>query len=234
MKEAVILAGGLGTRLQSVVNDRPKCMALVAEQPFLKYLFDDLEKKGFAHVVLSLGYKSDIVLEWISGMNYSFEISYVIEDEPLGTGGAILFASQKIKGDLFFVLNGDTYFDVNTSDLVDFQALHNADISIGLKPMLDFDRYGSVEIDNSTRIIRFNEKQYQKEGLINGGVYLVNKKVLRDNKQARFSFEKDILENKIDSLKIYGLIQDKYFIDIGIPTDYKKANIDFLKFDDLK
>lgn len=229
MKECIILAGGLGTRLQTVVNDRPKCMALVANQPFLKYILDFLKREKFDHVILSLGYKSNIVIDWINNVDYKFSIEYVLEKEPLGTGGAINYASEKIKSDYFYILNGDTFFDVDTQKMENLHIENDSDISLALKPMTDFDRYGSVDIDIKGRIIGFKEKTFQKEGLINGGLYLINKSVLSKNLPNKFSFEKEILEDKFLSLKIYGSIQDRYFIDIGIPTDYDKANIDFFR-----
>lgn len=229
MKECIILAGGLGTRLQSVVKDLPKCMAEVAGSPFLKYILDYTVKQGFQHVVLSLGYKADIVLDWINEQEYPLEISYVIEGTPLGTGGAIGFAFSKIKGDLAFVLNGDTYFDIDCSQLLHFHSKHSADISLALKSMQNFDRYGSVELDDANRILRFNEKQPCTDGLINGGIYVINKELFNIlDLPERFSFEKDIMENQVSSLKIYGCSQDRYFIDIGIPSDFEKANKDFL------
>lgn len=230
MKEAIVLAGGLGTRLQSVVNDRPKCMAEVAGKPFLKYIFDYLQREKFSHVILSLGYKYEYVLDWLSNENYPFTVSYVIEEEPLGTGGAIKYAAQKAQRDRLFVLNGDTFFDIDSDNLESFHTDKQADITLALKPMVDFNRYGSVSIDQDGRIVRFNEKQYQPKGLINGGVYLLNKRIFDNISSNKFSFEKEVFENKVEELKIYGNIQDTYFIDIGIPSDYEKANTDFLNF----
>lgn len=230
MKEAIVLAGGFGTRLQTVVSDKPKCMATVAGKPFLKYIFDYLEKENFSHLILSLGYKSGYILEWLSDKSFPFLVSYVIEEEPLGTGGAIKYAAGKAKTDDVFILNGDTFFDINTDHLLETHNENKADITLALKPMTNFDRYGSVELDNKNRIICFNEKQNQTEGLINGGVYFLNKKVFDSIPFNKFSFEKDILEEKINELNIYGNIQNSYFIDIGIPSDYEKANIDFLNF----
>lgn len=231
MKECIILAGGLGTRLQTVVNDRPKCMAEIAGKPFLKYLFDYLNKEGFTHIVLALGFKADFVIDWLNNNEWAFSISYVIEEEPLGTGGAIKYASSKIVNSDFFVFNGDTFFKVDTDRLCDYHANNQSEITLALKPMSDFDRYGSVEINNDGRIVRFNEKQYQSHGLINGGVYLINKKVFDDwVMPSKFSFEKDILEAKLNEVNIYGCVQDNYFIDIGIPSDYEKANTDFIDF----
>lgn len=229
MKECIILAGGFGTRLQSVVNDRPKCMAEVAGKPFLTYLFDYLTQEGFTHIILALGYKSDFVLEWLAETDRSVCVSYVIEEQPLGTGGAIKYAATKALGNQVFVVNGDTFFRVNTSELEAYHKKQDSDVTLALKPMADFDRYGSVDLDAEDRIVQFNEKQYQKEGLINGGVYFINKSVLENpNLPEKFSFEKNILEGSLNELGIYGCVQDTYFIDIGIPTDYDKANVDFV------
>lgn len=228
MKECIILAGGLGTRLQSVVKDVPKCMADVAGKPFLYHLFNYVNRGAFGHVILSLGYKSDVVLEWLENKTFPFQISYVKEDEPLGTGGAIKLAFAQVFGESAYVINGDTFFDISTDILSDFHIQKNASISLALKPMIDFDRYGSVELDEKERIIRFNEKQYCKEGLINGGVYLINKEVFSSvNLPEKFSFEKDVMEAHLQDIEIYGKSFDDYFIDIGIPSDFEKANKDF-------
>ncbi|MFV0536754.1 MAG: nucleotidyltransferase family protein [Dysgonomonas sp.] len=228
MKECIILAGGLGTRLQSVVKDMPKCMADVAGEPFLYHLFNYANREAFGHIILSLGYKADVVLEWLENKTFPFQISYVKEDEPLGTGGAIKLAFGQVFGESAYVINGDTFFDINTDFLYDFHVQKNASISLALKPMNDFDRYGSVELDEKERIICFNEKQYCKEGLINGGVYLINKEVFSSfDLPEKFSFEKDIMEAYLDDIEIYGKNFDDYFIDIGIPSDFEKANKDF-------
>jgi len=228
MKTGVILAGGFGTRLQSVVKDVPKCMAEVAGKPFLKHMFNYLEKESFDHIVLSLGYKADIIEEWIKTEDFPFTISTVIEKEPLGTGGAIAFAFREIESTKAYVFNGDTFFDVETDQLYALHFDKKSDISIALKPMQDFDRYGSVDIDNNQRIINFNEKKYCKKGLINGGMYLINRDLFkRLALNDKFSFEKDVLESRINELAIYGCLQEGYFIDIGIPGDFEKANVDF-------
>lgn len=228
MKECIILAGGLGTRLQSVVKDVPKCMAEVAGNPFLKYLFDYAAKQEIEHIILALGYKSDIIIDWLAKQSLPFDISYVIEKEPLGTGGAIQYAFSKIKSEKAYIINGDTYFDVDLEKFSNSHISKKADISLALKPMTDFDRYGSVLLDTQDRIIRFNEKKHCQQGLINGGTYLVNKNIFAKlNLPQKYSFEKDILESKINDIRIYGYEQDSYFIDIGIPSDFEKANKDF-------
>lgn len=227
MKECIILAGGFGTRLQSVVKDVPKCMAEVAGKPFLYYIFDYLQTQDVSHVILSLGYKADVVIDWLNKNKYPFRASYVIENEPLGTGGAIKFAMTKAESNSVFVINGDTFFSVDFSEFNSFHIQKKGDISLCLKPMLDFDRYGSVELDNH-RIVKFNEKKHCQLGLINGGVYLINKPLFESlNLPERFSFEKDILENTALDIAILGYESNAYFIDIGIPEDFAKANNDF-------
>ncbi len=226
--ECIILAGGFGTRLQSVVSDVPKSMALVANRPFLEYLFEYLEQQDIKHVVLSLGYKADVVIDWLKLQQRKFDISYQIEETPLGTGGAIKFAFEKIQGDSAFIINGDTFFDVNLNRFQTFHKSSDADISIVLREMSEFDRYGSVNIASDNRITRFNENKYCKSGLINGGTYLINKVTFeRLNTRQQFSFEKDVLEAHISDIQIYGHIENGYFIDIGIPSDFEKANLDF-------
>lgn len=228
-KECIILAGGLGTRLREVVSDVPKCMAEVAGKPFLSYLLDWCKVQSFGRVILSLGYLSEVVTSWVEKNEYPFEIIYAKEEEPLGTGGAIKLAMQSVLGERAVVINGDTFFDVDITELYTFHNEKSANISLALKPMTDFDRYGRVELNTDNRIIAFIEKQQCREGLINGGVYLIDKDVLLSDKELplKFSFEKNILEAKINTLPIYGNIQDTYFIDIGIPEDYRKANVDF-------
>ncbi len=228
-KECIILAGGLGTRLREVVSDVPKCMAEVAGKPFLSYLLDWCKVQSFGRVILSLGYLSEVVTSWIEKNEYPFEIIYAKEEEPLGTGGAIKLAMRSVLGERAVVINGDTFFDVDITELYTVHNEKSANISLALKPMTDFDRYGRVELNTDNRIIAFIEKQQCREGLINGGVYLIDKDVLLSDKELplKFSFEKNILEAKINTLPIYGNIQDTYFIDIGIPEDYRKANVDF-------
>lgn len=231
MREAIILVGGLGTRLQSVVNDRPKCMALVANRPFLKYLLDYLKLYKVDHVILSLGYKYEIILDWLKNQDYPFKVSYVIEDQPLGTGGGIQLATKKLISDTCFILNGDTFFDVDLNVMEKFHFEKLADITLALKSMKDSDRYGSVEINADGKILKFLEKKYCSEGLINGGVYFMNKSIFNKcSLPYKFSFEKEVLEAQVHNLDIVGFPSDCYFIDIGIPSDYAKANVDFQNY----
>jgi D-glycero-alpha-D-manno-heptose 1-phosphate guanylyltransferase len=223
IKEAIILAGGFGTRLRSVVADVPKCMAPVNGIPFINFLFAYLKHEGVQRFILSLGYKSEIVIDYINRTFKDSDIEYVVEDKPLGTGGAIKLACNKVIGTDVLILNGDTLFNIDLKYFSEFHKHKKADFTTALKQMKNFSRYGSVEIDNNSMIMSFNEKQFCANGLINGGVYLLKKDAfLQSDFPEVFSFEKDFLEAKINLRKFYGLPCDYYFIDIGVPEEYEE------------
>ncbi len=228
IKEAIILAGGLGTRLRDAVPDLPKCMAQVADRPFLFYVINYLRSEGIEKFIFSLGYKHEIIEAYLNDQFPTLNYQCAIESEPLGTGGAIQLANSKTSQENVLITNGDTLFKI---DLAELSALHfkkNADATLALKPMVDFDRYGIVETDENNAIINFREKQFCSKGNINGGSYILNIKSFKENKWPKvFSFEKDFLES--NEFNLYGSVQDKYFIDIGIPEDYKKAQTEFAK-----
>ncbi len=222
---AVILAGGLGTRLKQVINDLPKPMAMVNGKPFLHYLFVYLTQQKVKRAIVSVGYKAFVIESFFGDKYLDVEITYSREDEPLGTGGGIKKAFEHIDKSAF-VLNGDTFFDVDLADLEKFHTENNADLSLALKPMQNFDRYGTVET-NGTRVTSFQEKKFVANGLINGGVYLLNKHLLSEVAGEKFSFEKEILESKVREKNFCGKVFDNYFIDIGIPQDYARAQEEF-------
>jgi D-glycero-alpha-D-manno-heptose 1-phosphate guanylyltransferase len=225
--ECIVLAGGLGTRLRGAIGDYPKCMAPVNGKPFLHYIFTYLQEQGCTRVILSLGYKHEIITMWLKEHSWPFETDQVIEYEPLGTGGGIQLAMKEANEGNVIVLNGDTMFRVDLNDMMAFQNYMNADASIALKEMKNFDRYGVVKMDNAHMITSFEEKQHRTEGLINGGVYILNKGAfLNKGLPGRFSFEKDYLETYVEEGKLYGYRSDSYFIDIGIPQDYEQAQED--------
>ncbi len=216
-KEAIILCGGLGTRLRSVISDVPKPMAPIKNKPFLAFVLEYLKKQNISRVVLAVSYKYEIIQEYFGNSYLGMQILYSIEKEPLGTGGAILEALNLINSDSCYVLNGDTFFDVNLDKL----KLDNSDICVALKPMKNFDRYGSVDIDNNNYISAFNEKKFTSNGLINGGVYLIKKNIFNSfNLPNKFSFEEFFQENFL-IFNAKATVFDDYFIDIGIPQDYK-------------
>lgn len=221
--EAIILAGGFGTRLQSVVSDVPKPMAPINGKPFLEYILLYLKKYGINKVVLAVSYKKDIIKNYFKDSFSGIKIIYSEENEPLGTGGAIKQALENIERSNVYVLNGDTFFDFNISNM----SIKNSKIQIALKKMYNFDRYGSIDIDALGIIKEFHEKQYTASGYINTGTYLINKDLFKDfNLNINFSFE-SFLEKNANFLNIETIIDDEYFIDIGIPSDYYLA-IDYL------
>lgn len=228
--EVIILAGGLGTRLRSVVKEVPKCMAKVGGKPFLWYLLKYLTRFDVNKVILSVGYLREVIYTWIDNVkdDFPFDIDYAIEDVPLGTGGGIKLALKKATADNVFVLNGDTYFDVNLNDLMNFHIAHSSAVTMALKTIKDNSRYGRVVVDNcSQQIIEFKEKESCGDGLINGGVYIVNKlEPIFFGLPEKFSFEKLVLVSQCKLGKLFGLVQNGYFIDIGIPEDYHKADIE--------
>ncbi len=227
---AIILAGGFGTRLRSVVNNIPKCMALVAGKPFLYYLLNYLSKyKEIDKVVLSVGYLKTVIIDWIRENKDSFPFSFdfAVEEEPLGTGGAIKRALERTDSMKVLVLNGDTFFNVDLNNLFAFS---NTSITVALKPMKNFERYGTVTVNRNGIISSFNEKMYCREGLINGGMYVIDKtKYDLSNFPNEFSFEIDLLQDEIGKETLSGFVDDGYFIDIGIPDDYAIANSQFSK-----
>ncbi len=229
--ECIVLAGGLGTRLKGVIGALPKCMAPIAGKPFLHYLFQYLAAQKCTKVILSLGFRHEVVLEWLPQNEWTFEIDWVIESEPLGTGGGIKLALQKAKNNTVIILNGDTMFRVDLKGLIQFHNQSKAATTLALKPMVDFDRYGVVQIDEHQKIVQFEEKKPRKYSTINGGIYVVEKKYFEEKIVAnRFSFEQDYLEAFVSNHLFYGWVADDYFIDIGIPSDYEKAQIDFSDF----
>lgn len=226
MFDAVILAGGLGTRLRSIVSDVPKCMAPVDGRPFLEWVLRWIEPFSPGKIILSLGYLSDVVTEWVNTTmkDYPIPIEWVVEDTPLGTGGGIKLALSKVTADECVILNGDTFFDVDLNALCSFREKTGAALAVALKPMERFDRYGSVTLDTHSRITSFNEKRYCDKGLINGGVYCIDSACgLLNDKPEKFSFEKEVLEPQAAKGNLSGFISDGSFIDIGIPQDYSLA-----------
>lgn len=233
VQEAVILAGGLGTRLQEAVPDVPKAMAPVNGRPFLEYLLDYMEQYIIEHVVLSVGYKHEMIMNHFGNQYKSIKIDYAIEEEPLGTGGAIKKAFELIEEDKAFVFNGDTMFRISLVKHYDFHMQHLADFSMVLREVDNIERYGAVERDEDKRITGFFEKgEKQGQGLINGGVYLINKRFFNKHHfPEKFSIEKDCFEKMVDTTPFYGVLCKQYFLDIGIPEDYQKAQDEFKRFE---
>ncbi|HEY4209055.1 MAG TPA: nucleotidyltransferase family protein [Puia sp.] len=224
ISEAIILAGGLGTRLRSSVPDLPKCMAPVAGKPFIAHVAGYCLQAGIERLIFALGYKSDYFSEFLDQYLPPGTYQVSTEEEPMGTGGAIRLACSHVKNTHAMVLNGDTLFRIDVKGLSGLHLKEHADCTLCLKPMHDFDRYGAVELDKDRQVTNFREKQFFSRGLINGGVYMLNaSKFLQEQLPAKFSFEKDYLEKMVGHRRFFGLVQDSYFIDIGIPEDYRRA-----------
>jgi D-glycero-alpha-D-manno-heptose 1-phosphate guanylyltransferase len=222
--EAILLAGGLGTRLRSAVPDVPKCMAPVEGKPFIAYLIHHLQSEGIQKFIFALGYKSEAFEDFISSILSPLDYKLSIESEPLGTGGAIKQACSLVNGTTAIVANGDTLFRINVKKLISFHLACAAHCTLSLKPLKDFNRYGVVELNKDYTVKSFSEKRQYSKGLINGGVYALSaKKFVSEALPVKFSFEKDYLEKFYDRRRIFGLVQDEYFIDIGIPADYSRA-----------
>ena len=228
MTSALILAGGLGTRLRSAVPDLPKPMAPISGRPFLEYLLDYWIKQGIRHFVLSVGYRYEVITAHF-GSNYKeASIEYVIEKTPLGTGGGLLLGAQKLdQTEPFLLLNGDTYFAVDLKTLIEFAMLNRADWCFSLFRTNEVGRYMGMEVSPQGVITSLKSGSDQLGRLANGGVYWVNPGILLNEKfplNNKFSLEDDIFPAAgASGQRLMGLEFSGTFIDIGIPTDYYRA-----------
>ncbi|MDQ7060102.1 MAG: nucleotidyltransferase family protein [Sulfurimonas sp.] len=227
--EVIILAGGFGTRLQSVVKSVPKPMADVNSKPFLEYIMEYLSSYNITKIILSVGYKKEIIQAYFGNKYKKIPIVYSCENEPLGTGGAIKQALTYLSSTLedAVVLNGDTFFDINLYELAQSHLQSQSLLTLSLKEMKNFDRYGRVRIQDN-KVISFEEKKFHTQAYINAGVYMLNKNLFdKLQAQAKFSFE-EFLNSNVENMKINSfLVNEAYFIDIGIPQDYEKVKLDF-------
>lgn len=226
--EAIILAGGLGTRLRTAVPELPKPMAPVAGRPFLEHQMDYWIVQGVSRFLLSVGYKAELIQAHFGKRYRNAEIAYSIEHTPLGTGGGLLLALDQLESPKpFLILNGDTFFEVKLSDLLDFHESHGAQLTIALREVLDNTRYGSVVLKDEGRITGFNAIPEGGRCIMNGGIYLAEKPAFSGLGIARgtaASLEADLFGAMLQKdRKLYGMIAPGRFIDIGIPDDYYRA-----------
>jgi D-glycero-alpha-D-manno-heptose 1-phosphate guanylyltransferase len=231
-KEAIILAGGLGTRLQSEVPDLPKPMAPVNAKPFLEYLLSYLKYYGFTRVIISTGYLSEKISKYFGTSYNGIKLIYAQEEKPLGTGGALKFALQSCEEQHVLVLNGDSYFDIDLKEFELFHLHYSAMFSIATREVENASRYGTIETEED-EIKAFREKTgEEKPGLINAGIYYVDNYFFLENspEEETFSLEKDFFEKNVDNFGFFSFKCDGYFIDIGIPEDYKRAQDEFKEF----
>jgi D-glycero-alpha-D-manno-heptose 1-phosphate guanylyltransferase len=232
--EAIILAGGFGTRLQQVVSDIPKAMAQVNGRPFIEYLLNYLRGQGITKFIFSVGYKKEAIESHLGNQFKNIPVEYAIEEEPLGTGGGIKNAFKMVEGKSAFVLNGDSMFRLGLSALSQLHSNANADITLALRFLEETERFGTVKINDDKRITGFSEKGSESgPGYINGGIYLINKSYLfTQDFPEKFSIEKDCFEKYFKESGFYGFLSRGYFLDIGIPEDFYRAQHEFRPFED--
>ncbi len=219
---AIVLAGGLGTRLRPVTGDRmPKAMVPVQGKPFLHWQLNYLKKQGIKKIILAVSFHAGQVSDYFGSDFQGLPLEYSVEKQPLGTGGATRKAMELSGNKPVFVCNGDTWFRVNLERMKQIHSQAGNAVTLALKKMNRFNRYGSVNLGHQDRIIHFEEKKWLETGYINGGIYYFKPAQLRDfPSDAAFSLEKDFFEKKVNKIKIGGYRSRATFIDIGIPEDY--------------
>lgn len=229
MISAVILAGGLGTRLRSVVPALPKPMAPINGRPFLEYQMHYWIGQGINHFVLSVGYRHQTIIDYFGTQFEGANLDYVIEESPLGTGGGLVLASKKVsQQENFLLLNGDTYFEINLKKFISFSSQTNADWCFALFRTEEVGRYLGMHILPDGQITSLQDNSNPKERLVNGGVYLVNPKALSSlvlPAGHKMSLEDDIFPAaRAFGQRFFGNEFQNTFIDIGVPNDYRRAS----------
>lgn len=226
--QAIILAGGKGMRLRAEVPDLPKPLAPVAGRPFLEHQMAYWASQGVNRFILSVGYRAEIIIASVGTHFHDAEVVYAIEDQPLGTGGALLHARAQLKrNEPFLVVNGDTFFDLPLSDLARFHEEKTSDWTLGLFPTMDTERYLGVTLDEDGRLISLATPSVQNEVWANGGVYMISPGILdlvAGRLKGEVSLEGEIIPALMElKSPIYGIHHNGRFIDIGIPDDYRRA-----------
>ena len=231
-REAVVLAGGFGTRLAHVVPDVCKPMAPVAGEPFLRRVLDQLDAAWFARAVIADGYRREQIESYFMGTYRGLEVDYSPEDSPLLTGGAVRKALRMCTRPEVFVLNGDTWLDADFSAMESMLAAHpGASCCIAAKRMRGFDRYGTLDVAPDGRVRAFREKAPCAEGLINGGTYLISRGALEAGPDV-FSLENDWFARVVADGALLACETEGGFIDIGVPEDYERAQSMFAAMGD--
>ena len=221
--EAVILAGGLGTRLRSMVPDLPKPMAPVGGKPFLAWVLEDLRRQGIRRAVLAVGYRWESIRDYFGAAHAGLALDYSVEADPLGTGGAIRQALDMSSAEHVFVVNGDTYLELDYAAMMQAHLAMGVPLTLSACALDDVGRYGALEIRDG-RVTGFLEKGRQGPGRINGGVYVMQRGLFGGtNMPEKFSFETDFLMQRIGDLAPLAYPVESAFIDIGVPEDYVRA-----------
>lgn len=225
MYEAIILAGGFGTRLREAVPDLPKPMAPVAGKPFLAWQLEYLIKLGVSRFILSIHYKAKAIRDYFGSEYQGAEIVYAEEKIPLGTGGAIEYALKNAQQERVFVLNGDTLCESNLAGLRALNVNNSNSVGMIVKHVNDAGRYGAINFNPNTKLVTaFGEKLSSAAGFINAGIYDIHKNLFNKiTLKLPCSFEKEIIQQKLTSNNLYAHIAGEFFIDIGIPKDFEAA-----------
>jgi D-glycero-alpha-D-manno-heptose 1-phosphate guanylyltransferase len=221
----LLLVGGMGTRLRSVISDKPKPLAPIGGICFLELLVMQLASQGFHHLVMCTGFRaSQIQQEFGGGSKWNVTIDYSEESRPLGTAGAIKLAERFVsKTPEFVVMNGDSFLELDLHRLIRFHQEHGGSASMAVCQVPNAARYGTVHVGEKNRVVRFSEKTGIPEpGVINGGVYVFNREILQNISDGPSSLEKDVFPALLNQ-GIFALEQDGIFIDIGTPEDYGRA-----------
>lgn len=227
--EAIILAGGLGTRLRSAVPSLPKPMAPIKGKPFLGYLFDYWLHQGIKHFILSVGYKYEVIHERFGTKYKDADVSYAIENEPLGTGGGLLLSIKQLRSkEPFLLLNGDTFFAVNLNNLFKYHKNCRADMTLSLVEIKNNKRYSGVLLDKQGLVYSIDSPtDSSKTSIANGGVYMIENDLFRKHLKRspnKCSLEEELLPQLlIQKKRIAGFASNDSFVDIGIPHDYNLA-----------
>ena len=220
--DCVILCGGLGKRLRSVVDDVPKVMAQVNGRPFLDLVIEHLKAQNIERIVLCTGYKADLIENYYREHDFGLTLDFSRENEPLGTGGALKSAHEIISSNPFFVLNGDSFLPANFQAFLDFHKEKNSIASMLVSQENTSKDFGSLELDESGQIIDFREKiEGDAESLVNAGIYCFDQAIFSCMPEsAKFSLENDLFPSMVNN-KFYGYRTDEKFLDIGTPERYE-------------
>lgn len=232
ISEAIVLAGGLGTRLRPVVADRPKGLAPVAGRPFLAWQLAGLARRGVTRAVLALGYRAEMIRDTLGARCEGVDLDYSLETEPLGTGGALLQAAKRCQTPSILALNGDTFLDFDAAAVARALDASSAAGVIVLTPVPDIARYGSVEADEDGRVRSFREKGGAGPGWINGGVYALRLPAMEPfwPVEPAFSFERSVLPALAASGHLRAVRAEGAFLDIGTPEDFARAQREFTRW----
>lgn len=223
--KALLLVGGLGTRLRTVVPSAPKPLAPVGDRPFLELLIQQLAGQGIRNLVLCTGYLADhIEREFGDGSNLGVTIEYSKEPHALGTGGAVKFAEKFLFGVTdFIVMNGDSFLELDLRRPINLHRTHGGIATLAVVPVENSGRYGTVHVDSGNRVTKFLEKTGDEApGLINAGIYVFSSAIFDHIPAGPVSLEKDVFP-KLLSLGFYAVQERGVFIDIGTPKDYAQA-----------